>query len=427
MSFAGWLLVAAFVVEFLLFTFLRNVFGAALSPVVLWLAGVGVGISGLWAFRGRSLPVLRPATKAQLISAALLLGALVAFGLRVARMLGKVPIDPALSDVIPSIEVMVQRWLAHEAVYVPILDFGYIIYPTYLPLTWLPFVPAELLHIDYRWVAFVGFGLAVAVGVGLLIRRQLPLPATLALAVVPLLLLQAILQTDPNTLTRTIELLIVGFYLLLAFSLWRGPWWVQALCLTVCILSRFSLVFWVPLWLAILWQQQGRMVALRVTGLVAALVLVIYIAPFLSHDWGAFARAQDTYTGAAIGEWEQPPIGRPEHLYRGVGLAAFFHRLAPGDIAQRVQLVRLVHAGVCVAVVVAAAAYWFGRRPRLDYRIYGLLTLKVYLATFYAFVQVPYIYLTLVGVAMAWPILLLLRGHGPDEEPELLQASAEVS
>ncbi|MBO0360903.1 hypothetical protein J0X19_23285 [Hymenobacter sp. BT186] len=407
MSLASWLLLTAVVVEFLLFTFLRNLFGPFISPVVLWLAGVGVGVSGLWAFRSQPLPALNSFKQRQ-VGLLLPLAALVLFGTRIAKMLQRMPIDPAQSDVIPLIQVVVRRWLASEPVYVPIHDFGYLLYPTYLPLTWLPFVPAELLAFDYRWIAFGGFGIGILVGASLLLRRRLPLPAALGLLAVPLLLLQGLLQTNPSTLTNTVELLIVGFYLLLAYSVWRGPWWAQALALTCCLLSRFSLVFWVPLWLALLWQQAGRGVALRVAGLTAALILAIYVVPFLSHDWGAFARAQLAYTNAAIGEWEQLTFGQPEHLYRGVGLAIFFHRFTPGPLAQQVQLVRLVHACACVAVVVAAATYWFRQRPRLDYRVFALLALKVYLATFYAFVQVPYIYLTLVGVALAWPILLLL-------------------
>ena len=330
------------------------------------------------------------------------------FALRVARMLSRVAIDPAQSDVIPSIQVMVRRWIGGEAVYLPIVDFGYIIYPTYLPLMWLPFAPAEIMNFDYRWVAFGGFALAVLVAISLLLRRRLPLSITLALMIVPLLLLQAVLQTGATTITSTVELLIVGFYLLLACSIWRGPWWAQGVTLALCLLSRFSLVFWVPLWLVLIWQGRGRVEALRVGSLTAGLVLLIYIVPFLSHDWGAFARAQLTYTEAAVGEWQRLSPILPEHLYKGIGLAALFHRFAPGDVAQQVQLVRWVHAGVCIGVVLSAALYWFKQKPLLDYRIYALLILKIYLATFYAFVQVPYIYLTVVGVSMAWPILLLL-------------------
>jgi hypothetical protein len=290
---------------------------------------------------------------------------------------------------------------------------------------WMPFAPAELLHFDYRWIAFGGFVVAVLAGTVLLLRRGLPLLSTLTLSVVPLLLMQAVLQTASTTITSTVELLIVGFYLLLAYSMWRGPWWAQAIALTLCLLSRFSLVFWVPMWFGLVWQNRGRVEALRVAGLTAALVLAIYIVPFLSHDWGAFARAQITYTEAAIGEWETVAPELPEHLYKGVGLAVLFLRFAPGTLAEQVQLVRLVHAGVCIAVVLASAFYWFKYRPRIDYRIYSLLTLKLYLVTFYAFVQVPYVYLTLVGVSLAWPILLLLPAtrSSAANHPEILAPS----
>ena len=408
MTVAGWLLVVAFVIEFLLFTFLRNLFGPFVSPVVLWLAGVGIGISGLWAFRGQGLPVLLPSSRFRTVGQLLPAIVLLLLSTRVTKLLRRFPIDPAQSDIIPSIQVFVRRWLAGEWVYAPIQEFGYLLHPTYLPVTWLSFVPAELLNFDYRWVAFGGFCLSTLAGSGLLLRRRAPLLVLLALLAVPLFLIQAMLQTNPGTFTNTVELLIVGFYLLLAHSIWRGPWWAQALGLAACLLSRFSLVFWVPLWILLLWQNAGKQVALRMVCLTVLLILVIYIVPFLSHDWEVFGRAQLAYTEAAIAEWQQPTASQPEHLYRGVGLAIFFHRFAPGNLVQQIQLVRLVHASMCVVVVIAAAAYWFGRRPQVDYRIYALLTLKVYLVTFYAFVQVPYIYLTLVGVAFSWPILLVL-------------------
>ncbi|UOQ66031.1 hypothetical protein [Hymenobacter volaticus] len=329
MSFATWLLLAACIVEFLLFTFLRNLFGPFVSPVALWLTGVVVALSGLRVFRGVTPPVLKPLSGRSALGILLPITALGLFAGRVARMLSRSVIDPAQSDVIPSIEIMLRRWLTNEAVYVPITDFGYVIYPTYLPMMWMPFAPAELLHFDYRWTAYGGFALAVLTGIVLLLRRRLPMLPTLALLAVPLLLMQAVLQTASTTITSTVELMIVAFYLLLAYSIWRGPWWVQAITLTLCLLSRFSLVFWVPLWLGLLWQNRGKTEALRVAGLAAVLVLAIYIVPFLSHDWGAFARAQITYTEAAIGEWEEVAPNLPEHLYKGVGLAVFFRQYAP--------------------------------------------------------------------------------------------------
>ncbi len=150
MSYAAWLLIAAFVAEFLLFTFLRNVFGPFASPVVLWLLGVAFSLSGLWAFRGQSVIPLSKLRSRAALTLLVPVVALLVFGERVARMPQYTPIDPAQSDVIPSIQVFVRRWLAGEVVYAPITDFDYLLYPTYLPLTWLPFVPAEILSFDYR-------------------------------------------------------------------------------------------------------------------------------------------------------------------------------------------------------------------------------------------------------------------------------------
>lgn len=57
-------------------------------------------------------------------------------------------IDYKVSDMLPQIKIMCQRLINGEKIYAPIQNIWDGKNPPYLPLMWLPFVPAELLQID---------------------------------------------------------------------------------------------------------------------------------------------------------------------------------------------------------------------------------------------------------------------------------------
>jgi hypothetical protein len=60
-------------------------------------------------------------------------------------------------------------------------------------------------------------------------------------------------------------------------------------------------------------------------------------------------------------------------------------------------------------VVVVAAWIYVRSKPRIDYRLFALLSLKLYLTTFYAFIQVPYLYLTALSVFTSVFLVLFVR------------------
>ena len=66
------------------------------------------------------------------------------------------------SDVIPSLEVYVQRFLSGEKVYVEIPFSNYEVKPTYFPAMWMPYIVPEVLNFDYRLMAVGSFFLLYA-------------------------------------------------------------------------------------------------------------------------------------------------------------------------------------------------------------------------------------------------------------------------
>jgi chromate transport protein ChrA len=75
---------------------------------------------------------------------------------------------------------------------------------------------------------------------------------------------------------------------------------------------------------------------------------------------------------------------------------------------KKVTLVQYLHVLASGAVVVLLAGfYWrFGRR--YDYRYLAIIGLKLYLAIFYFFVQIPYSYLIALSVLLSVFVLLIV-------------------
>lgn len=340
---------------------------------------------------------------------------------RVQAIVDQYPVRVESSDVLPSIEVYLRRLQNGETVYALIKDFGYDLSPTYLPMMWLPFLIPDELNMDYRWLGFWVFGAGLLGYVYRLSATRPELYEGVFKLLVPLLVVLPLLGADTHILGLSIESLVIGYYFILVAGIFSRSAGLRALGLVLCLLSRFSLVFWVPLYLLLIYRHEGRRPALWVSGLTAAGILALYIIPFLAQDWSAFAKGQAYYTAAALGEWQSNlnPEGQPHQLYNGLGLAAWFYQYAPGELPARLNLLRGVHLLASVgSVAVVAGLYWLRRhRLRLDYRYLALLALKLNLTIFYAFIQVPYDNLLLLVVFISCWLILALPGRPQPAEP----------
>jgi len=112
---------------------------------------------------------------------------------------------------------------------------------------------------------------------------------------------------------------------------------------------------------------------------------------------------------AALAEWT-PRIAdaQPWHLYRGYGLALFFYEYVPGSLVHKLHLLQRIHLLMSLLAVVLPAFLFFRQRKHYDLRLFLIGSLKIYLAVFYAFIQIPYHYLYLVPAILTLPILLIV-------------------
>ena len=410
-----WTVTASVLLELALLSFARGSLGPYLSPLLLLGASLLTGWGAIRLSRGFTLPSYSPSASSakRFLPWLLPLFLLLILTYQYGGIIGSVPLsvqDVSRSDIIPQVMVLVRRFLSGEFPYLPIQIWGYTLYPTYLPMQWLPFVVPELLGFDYRWMSFGLYQLAIF----LLLWHARKLFRTdlqfLTFSLLPFAFTAVYLHYDQALFIWTIEALIAAYYLFFALSLFSLRLLPSAGALLLTLLSRFSIVLWSPFYFLALFFSSYRGKAVRLALLTLGGILLIYVFPFLRKDFSIFLNGYHYHSIAAAVEWTPGRTGPgavPWHLYRGYGLAVFFYEFLPGSIDFRLHALQRIHFIISLLAVLLPALAFFRQRKRYELRIFLLGSLKIYLAVFYAFIQIPYHYLYLVPAIVALPILLI--------------------
>jgi len=396
---------------FILFILLENYFllfshkmgmGQTKNSILYFLASLSIGVLIFVRYYKKDIAPMQPTNgnaKFNIIVIMLALAGIILAGTEAWKVIHEYPIDAHYSDIIPSIQIMVQRLLhGSEPVYAPIYDFGYQFSPTYLPMQWLPFTIAEVLHIDYRWIPFATWAITYFI----IVLRTFRSDNLLLKLLVPILfyLTYHYIHVQENNFIRcTVESMVIGYYILLIISLNETSWLLWGTIITACLLSRFSLLLWLPLWAFAIFVSGNRKDLFKSIGLVFVLTMLIYVIPFLSKDWNSFKAGYEHYNRATIGEWQSlNPMGEPNQLYAGTGFAHIFYRhFHQGDVPAQVTFVKKVHFIVSLGISMLMGAWYWYNRKKIDLRIFLTASFKIYLSFFLAFIQIPYVYLMTVG------------------------------
>ncbi len=307
-------------------------------------------------------------------------------------------LDYHYSDIIPSIQIACHRLLNGEFPYKVITDFGYPQQPDYFPMHWMPYSIAELLKIDPRWVTY-GAWCSVAT---CLCFRSTKIPSKALRAITPLLVVASFYFLQDNNIGLfeiTVEVLIAAYYMFVVITLNKQSGILQGVAISFCLLSRFSLVLWLPLFCFILFTTNNRkqLYTSIVTG--AAMVLLLYVIPFLSKDWSIFFRGFQYYDTATLGEWEHLDAkGQPIHLFRGTGIAYFFYtHFTNLDVMGKIKLLQKTQLFVSLLATAILGAWFWRRRNTINTRVFLMASFKIYMAIFLFLIQLPYEYLMCVG------------------------------
>ncbi len=312
-----------------------------------------------------------------------------------------------LADIIPTIEILVKRFLAGQNPYTnDALASLYFHTPSsYLPMHWLPCVPAAFFHFDFRTMTFVVWCIgAVTVMVRSLWCQNAWIPVLTILSVSASYLYFAIY--DWAIIGGTVEIMVCGYYMLLITGMNQKNALINGFFIACCLLSRYMVAIWLPLGFLVLWLSAERKFALRSAASVVFFVTVIYLIPFLSKDWTAFYRSYvNNYDVAPYGEWlHLNNKGLPCHLFDGIGFACFFYKsyLATGLFKGYLVMKKVFFVAILSTVALLGTWYWSNRRKIVN-RIFLMASFKIFTSVFISFLVLPYRYfaITYIFVAIA--------------------------
>lgn len=294
-------------------------------------------------------------------------------------ILAQTPVDYHISDVLPIMQIMSQRWMSGQQVYAIIPEIWGGMKPIYLPAMWMPYVISETWHFDPRWIDIVW--MLVAGLLPLLWPRagRQAVWLTLLAALATHLLFQQFLRMDTRLVSMSDEGVVVGWYTLLAWALWRNNPWLIGVALTLSVLSRLSLAGWIPAYGLYVLLSEGRTRTLKIFGTAAVLGLALMVGSQAIFHLDNFLELPRRYLEAVQGEEYQKLTGA---INEGLGIAKF---LTQQQLVQLHYLNQFATFGIPLLLV----GLWWRFRSRFDPVFFPLALLKIALVVFFNLLIIP--------------------------------------
>jgi hypothetical protein len=307
-----------------------------------------------------------------------------------------------ISDVLPQLETLYMRFAAGEMPYQPVDVGTHVAYPVYLPLHWLPVGISNMLHFDTRWSGYALLVMAAGIYGFFVFQHNKPLIIRIVAALFPALVLWGYVLWGREDIPVSYELVIASYYLVLAVSLSKHRTVWIAFGLILCLLSRYTLVFWVPLFAVLFWQNASIRASALLWLSVITSALALYVVPFLLKDTSAFLQGIAYHNGAAVAEWTgygDPPVSWT--MQQGIHFALHLRELGGGDAEHGVFIARMVQATAMLFLLFAGLRGYRLCRNRIHYGDFSLLMLYFFILFFYNFGPLAYRYYLIVPLVLS--------------------------
>jgi hypothetical protein len=282
---------------------------------------------------------------------------------------------------LPIIKVMGERFIAgqHSHIYDIIPWIWHGTRPIYLPAMWLPYVPAIFMGIDMRWVAIAGLVFAFISFLFIYRPNTHPYLSFLLGVLAFLLFWWVVADNTPGIVSVAEEGVVIGYYVLLVLALLSGRPWLTGIAISLCMLSRYALVGWVPAYLLylVLEKKWKSLAAIAITG--SSCFVLLFLLPV---GWATFLRLAELpgdYIAFAGRVWHDSP-----DVFASAPAFAWF--FGPKRVALLHGLLLTLSFSVPVIFM------WVGRRLQRSVNL-PLAALKITLVVFFCFIDVPYLYL----------------------------------
>lgn len=387
----------------LYFVFLGvDTFGIYWNPVLLLIVSLSIPLL-YWVSIKRPLSQEVKRSKKTLY-VTWLVTTLVGFAACVVGIIGQhhaVPDPVAYSDVIPQIDTLYTRFASGEMPYYPVPFHDYAAFPVYMPMHWLPVsIPIELAF-DVRWIGYA-FLITALIFYGLSKRSTGNIATAIIAALLPFAVIAAYLRYGGIDLPVSLETLIAAYYIVLATGVIKGNTSVLLVGLILCLLSRYTLIFWLPLFSWLFISEKGWKKTWTAAGIVILTILLIYILPFVAREPGILQHGVEYHNNAAVLEWKgygDPPVSYS--FLSGIYFAPHFEALFPGNAQHQVFYTRIVQGTLMILLnILGIFALRFIQDRRLRWE-FAFIMLYLVMTCFYSFGPLTYRYYLITTLMMA--------------------------
>jgi hypothetical protein len=282
------------------------------------------------------------------------------------------------------IRVMDQRFISGQwkHVYDTIPEIWNGTRPVYLPAMWLPFTPAAIFNFDPRWITAACMIFVFSSFLFILDFKKTGFAIT-ALLIAFLLLWWLLSENeDHGFLSLSEEGVVVLYYTLLVFAIFSGNIVAIGILTSLCMLSRYALIGWIPSFLLylLLKKEKKKAAVFIITGIVCFLIL--FVIPFGWRPFAQLTQLPGYYIDFAKIVWKDSRLV----FWFSPGFAKFY---GPGHI------VLLHRTLITLTFLVPLLFVWFCFSLIKKKKIANipLATLKISVVIFYNFIDVPYLYL----------------------------------
>jgi hypothetical protein len=298
------------------------------------------------------------------------------------------------SDVITQARVLYDRFTQNEFPYTPIDIVGsHILQPVYMPMHWLPVSITDFLQIDIRWAGFIVLAIVASLFGWLLALQKGPFLLRLTILLLPSIALWGFILGAPADILVSFDIVIAAYYLLLAYGLAMRQLWVVTLGIILCLLSRYTLLFWLPLFALLFFMEFRLKKSLLVCGGVLTAVLLLFVIPFYLRDPELIDRGLTHYKNATVAEWTgygEPPTSWTHE--NGVSIAPHMKAVLNVEMSQRVEMTRIMQAIILLLLFGMGVMGYRRWKQKFDIYTYSLIGLYCFMFCYYFFAPLTYRY-----------------------------------
>lgn len=293
------------------------------------------------------------------------------------------PLNYQVADMLPVIKIMGERCLSGEPIYAIIPEIWSGMQPIYLPVMWLTYLPAVAFQVDLRWISLMVMGLGL-IAPFLFISQRNKVSFWIILYLVPsFMVLDHLLTVDSVFFSASEEAVVVFYYVLLGASLFTRRYTLQAFLISLCLMSRFSLLGWVPVYLVYIYIHTGWPVLLRVLVVLCCTCLGLMTLTGAIFHLDIWFDIQNNYLTALMNQ----PWKYQELIDVNLGLAKLWQYKA-------LPVMHYLSVVLCLLILPLVFIYFLVRRYSFSaHPLFILGALKIILVVFYNLLIMPYGYL----------------------------------